>query len=139
MENTDKYTFRYTHYINSENDLLGFVKKGTPILTKEMCRIIDDAVEEDKRFDCNELLVRRFLYENREKLINGGTFTIKDMEDAGIIDIYRNIYPEDSKNIKLGKTIGIYCDVKSKANNKVASNQRRKYGLKKEKIECLED
>lgn len=139
MENTNKHTFRYTHCIDSENDLLGFVKKGTPIITKEMCNVIESAVEEYKRFDCGELLVRRFLYANKEKLINGGTFTIKDMEDAGIIDIYRKIYPDDSKNIKLGKIIGLYCDVKSKANSKVASNQRRKYGLKKDKLEYLSD
>ena len=136
-ENVDFYSFQYAHDIETEDDLIGFVRKGTPILTKEMCDLIDDAVAENKRFDCNELLVRRFLYANKEKLINGGTFTIKDMEDAGIIDIYKRIYPTDKKNIVLGRTIGYYCEVKSQANNKVPSNQRRKYVLKKDMIESL--
>jgi hypothetical protein len=136
MEN-GRYSFEYKHTIETENDLIGFVRKGTPIIPKDICDLIEDSVKENRRFDCDELLVRRFLYENREKLINGETFTIGDMEDSGIIDIYRKIYPNDIKNIILGKTIRHYCEVKSKANSKVASNQRRKYRLKKDMIKHL--
>ena len=137
MENTDNL-FRYRHEIHTEYDLIGFVRKGTPIIPKDICDLIDDFIHTEKRFECGELLIRKFLNANKEKLINGETFTLKDMEDAGIIDIYKSIYPLDKRNIKFGKDIGKYCyQPESKANHKIASNQRRKYKLKNDMIKSL--
>jgi hypothetical protein len=77
MESTMFHSIKYTHEINIEYELLGFVRKGTPIIPNEICKLIKDFTEENKRFECGELLVRKFLYANRDKLINGETFTLQ--------------------------------------------------------------
>ena len=137
MESIEFYSFQYEHVIRTENDLIGFVRKGTPIIPKDICDNIENAVVTAKRFECGELLVRKFLYANIDRLINGEYFTLKDMEDSGIIAVYRQIYKHDDNNKQLGVFLRNYCAVKSKANNKVASNQRRKYILKKDMIQSL--
>ena len=139
MESIEFYSFQYEHIIRTENDLIGFVRKGTPIIPKDICDIVEDDVVTEKRFECGELLVRKFLYANIERLmIDGEYFTLKDMEDSGIIAIYRQIYKHDDNNKKLGRILANYCNnTKLKASPNIASNQRRRYRLKKDMIKSL--
>lgn len=115
----------------SHNVMMGFVKKGTPIIPKDlMVSIKATALATDNLEVSGDKLMREFIAANIEQLKTGKEFSYKELEEFGMLTIFDTVYPDDANNRrhKLGEVLGKYC--KKRKGNACLGAYRNRYSLK---------
>lgn len=120
----------------NHNVMMGFVKKGTPIIPKEMAASIKaTAIAADNDTVSGETLIREFIAANIDRLKTGKEFTYKDLETFGTLEVFDIVYPNDADKgrHKLAEFLHKYCGKPRKGHSREGA-YRNHYKLLPERI-----
>lgn len=118
------------------NFTMGFVKKGTPIIPKEMAASIKATViAADNDTVSGDTLIREFIAANIDRLKTGKEFTYKDLETFGTLEVFDIVYPNDADKgrHKLAEFLHKYCGKPRKGHSREGA-YRNHYKLLPERI-----
>ena len=118
------------------NFMMGFVKKGTPIIPKKMAASIKaTAMAADNDTVSGKTLIREFIAANIDRLKTGKEFTYKDLETFGTLEVFDIVYPNDADKgrHKLAEFLHKYCGKPRKGHSREGA-YRNHYKLLPERI-----